>query len=151
MDPDNEENIYYTRNGSFSIDPDGYLVNDMGLRVMGNDGAITVNNVDSFWVDNKGNVMEEDVVVNTFEIVTFDNTDDLDRFGSNFLLPQNQEPIPVEEPIVIQSCLENANVEPVKETVELISATRAYETGQKIIQSQDSMLDIAINKVGLLR
>jgi len=150
-DPDNEENIYYTRNGNFSVDPDGYLVNYMGFRVMGTEGPITVDDQNSFLVDNNGNIMEEDSVVNTFKIVSFDNTDNLERIGSALFQAKNQQPVPVEGQIVIQSCLENANVDPVKENVELISAARAYETGQKIIQSQDSMLDMAINKVGLLR
>lgn len=150
-DPDNEENIYYTRNGNFSVDHEGYLVNSSGFRVMGENGAITVNDEDSFWVDNSGNVMEGDIVVNTFEVVTFDNPNNLQRLGNTLFQAQNEQPIQVEEPIVIQNCLENANVDPVKETVELTSAARAYETGQKVIQSQDSMLDMAINKVGLLR
>ncbi len=150
-DPDNEENIYYTRNGNFSVDPDGYLVNYMGFRVMGTDGPITVNDKNSFLVDNNGNIMEEDNVINTFEIVTFENTDDLERVGNTLFKAQNKQPISLEEPLVAQNYLENANVNLVNEVVELISAARAYESGQKVIQSQDSMLDMAINKIGLLR
>jgi flagellar basal-body rod protein FlgG len=44
--------------------------------------------------------------------------------------------------------LEMSNVQTVTEMVNLISITRAYETNQKIIQTMDNSLDIAVNQLG---
>ena len=37
-----------------------------------------------------------------------------------------------------------------KEMVDMITVTRAYEANQKVIRSYDSMLDRAVNQVGRL-
>ncbi|MDE5589196.1 MAG: flagellar basal body and hook protein, partial [Acetatifactor sp.] len=46
--------------------------------------------------------------------------------------------------------LEMANVQIVQEMVNLISITRAYESNQKIIQTYDSSLEIAVSQLGKL-
>lgn len=43
-----------------------------------------------------------------------------------------------------------ANVQIVTEMVNLISITRNYESAQKIIQTYDGSLDIAVNQLGRL-
>ncbi|MFR1254636.1 MAG: flagellar basal body rod C-terminal domain-containing protein, partial [Eubacterium sp.] len=45
---------------------------------------------------------------------------------------------------------EQSNVNVVKEMVDMITITRAYEANQKVIRSYDSMLDRAVNSVGRL-
>ena len=47
--------------------------------------------------------------------------------------------------------LEMANVQVVSEMVNLISITRAYESNQKIIQTYDGSLDIAVNQLGRIQ
>ncbi len=44
--------------------------------------------------------------------------------------------------------LEMANVQIVSEMVNLISITRAYESNQKVIQTIDDTLDVAVNQIG---
>ncbi|WP_448383033.1 flagellar hook-basal body complex protein [Desulfosoma sp.] len=54
--------IYYTRDGSFHMDKDGYLVNEMGYRVLNRDGnAIKVDNpsdalFSNYYVDSNGQI-----------------------------------------------------------------------------------------------
>ena len=52
------------------------------------------------------------------------------------------------ETAVRQGVLEEANVSPVEAMVDLITAMRTYEAGQKAIQTQDQTLDKLINEVG---
>ena len=47
--------------------------------------------------------------------------------------------------------LEMSNVQVVTEMVNMISVTRAYETNQKIMQTYDSSLEIAVNQLGKLQ
>ena len=51
---------------------------------------------------------------------------------------------------IIQGYTEQSNVNVVKEMVDMITITRAYEANQKVIRSYDSMLDRAVNQVGKL-
>ncbi len=55
-----------------------------------------------------------------------------------------QEP-PREFPQVQQGFLETSNVNPVKEMVNMIEVNRAYESNQKVIQTQDQMTGKLIN------
>jgi flagellar basal-body rod protein FlgG len=49
-------------------------------------------------------------------------------------------------PRVVQGFTEAANVEPVREMVQMIEVNRAYEANQKVIQTHDSMLGTLINQ-----
>lgn len=44
-----------------------------------------------------------------------------------------------------------SNVQVVSEMVNLISVTRAYESNQKIIQTYDSSLEVAVNQLGRIQ
>ena len=49
---------------------------------------------------------------------------------------------------IFEGYLEASNVQVVSEMVELISATRTYESNQKVIQTIDETLDKAVNQLG---
>ena len=52
---------------------------------------------------------------------------------------------------ILQGYTEQSNVNVVREMVDMITITRAYEAGQKVIHSYDSMLDKSVNQVGALK
>jgi flagellar basal-body rod protein FlgG len=52
---------------------------------------------------------------------------------------------------VTQGSIEQSNVNIIKEMVDMISVTRAYEANQKVLQAQDGTLDKAVNEVGAVR
>ena len=60
----------YTRDGSFSVTDAGYLVNNEGLYVQGQNGRIYVGG-DDFTVDEQGNIYVNDMLTNKFRIVEF--------------------------------------------------------------------------------
>ena len=47
--------------------------------------------------------------------------------------------------------LEMSNVQVVSEMVEMINITRQYESNQKIVQTYDSSLEIAVNQLGRVK
>ena len=49
-----------------------------------------------------------------------------------------------------QGYLEASNINAVKEMVEMITITRAYESNQKAVQAADDMLAKAVNDIGKL-
>lgn len=143
--------LLYTRNGSFKLDEEGYLVNGDGYRVMGTSGPVRIPENTSFVVDENGSVTVDGNVVGTLAIAGFDDLNGLVRAGNGLFRAPGLQPRAVTGPGIMQGYLEAANVDPLQETVDMISAVRAYETGQKIIQAQDGLLDLAINKVGAVR
>lgn len=145
-----EDTLYYTRNGKFKLDREGYLINDSGYRLMGEDGPVQITGDEQITVEGDGSIIADGQVMAKLSVASFNNPDALERRGSLYL-PRGQEPEQLENPGIIQGFLEGSNVDPVEETVNMISAARAYETGQKIIQAQDSILGLAINKIGLLK
>lgn len=150
-DPQNEDTVYYTRNGSFNVDSEGYLSNDSGYRLMSDSGPVQIEDAEKFTVDENGNTKENGVITGNIFIVNFENSGLFERVGHNLYRAGDEEPQQLENPGLLQRFLEGANVDPVEETVNMVAASRAYETGQKIVQAQDGMLDLAINKVGLLK
>ncbi|NSW82053.1 MAG: flagellar basal-body rod protein FlgF [Syntrophothermus sp.] len=137
----------YTRNGSFRIGDDGILTTAQGYPVLGRSGPINIGD-QTFTIDEKGNLLVGDEVLDTLRVVRFENNSELVKTGDDLFTNQSGTPVDVEDGQVIQGYLELSNVVAVKEMVELISVLRAYEANQKIVQAHDQTLDAAINRVG---
>lgn len=150
-DPMDEANLYYTRNGSFQVDEQGFLVNDNGLCVMSDIGPVQLTAPEDFSVDESGNITENGEITAVLRVVDFAQPENLQREGHDLFLAGEQEPEEVRQPNLAQRFLEGANVDPADEMANMITASRAYETGQKVVQAQDGMLDLAINRVGRTR
>jgi flagellar basal-body rod protein FlgG len=68
----------------------------------------------------------------------------IEKIGENLV---NFIPQPV-QPEIEQYALETSNVNTVREMVELISAYRAYESNQKLVQAEDSITERLISDLG---
>ena len=113
---------------------------------MGLDGPVLVDG--DFVVDEQGNIIQEGVTVDTLSIVRFPNPNMLTKIGNDLYAAEGQEPETPDNPRVLQGYLESANVNAVREMVDLITVVRSYEVMQKVIQSQDQTLDKLINQAG---
>jgi flagellar basal-body rod protein FlgF len=153
LNPEGIIEEYYTRNGSFAVDEEGFLVNLDGHTVLGEEGPIQVIGED-FLVTKEGHVMVEGEEVGRLLIRQFSDTRDLIKYGHQ-LLRTNPE---IEQPqlenftgSIRQGFLEGSNVNTVKEMVNMIDVLRAYESNQKVIQAVDEILQKAVNEVGTVR
>jgi flagellar basal-body rod protein FlgG len=166
-----EEGERYTRNGSFLLDSDGYLVTKEGHRVLGENGTIQIKK-NNFLVDEDGNVfvndeytedpqrlvsMEENewnntILLDRLKIVDFPKIRQIKKVGDSLYTETDHSGpafvIEEERPKVFQGFLETSNVNPVIEMVNLIEVHRNYEANQKMIQAHDGALGRAINEVG---
>jgi len=162
----------YTRNGTFILGKEGFLVTKEGYPVLGENGPIVVK-ANNFKVDADGriwvnaayqdndpeamvgretNLWEEPVLLDTLKLVEFERERYLEKQGiSLYRESRDSGPayIMIEErrPKVLQGFLEASNVDPVVEMVRMIEVNRAYEANQKVIQSEESMLGTLINQV----
>lgn len=145
---DKSGNRLYTRDGSFIIDKDNYLVTSEGYKVLGTDGYVNINenefgiSVTGQISDNGGNIL------GNLLITSFDNPETLSKIGDN-MLEASEESVEKEfNGEVQQGYLEMSNVNTVNEMVNMIAISRAYEANQKVLQSQDEMLGKAVSDVG---
>jgi len=139
----------YTRNGSFTLDAQGRLVNQQGYPVQGEGGAIEIGGGE-IQVDGSGNIIVDGQVVDSFKLVSFSGPEVLQKVGQN-LFSATASGSSASGVQVKQGYLEASNVNAVQEMVEMIVALRAYEANQRIVKSEDQMLDKAVNDVGRLR
>jgi flagellar basal-body rod protein FlgG len=141
--PDGER---FTRDGSFKINDAGFLVNNVGYPVMNTENqpiAIT----GEFNVQKNGDILVDNQPIATLKIVDFADRRYLQKEGG-WMNARGQGYNVLQNPGVLQFYQESSNVNTMKEMVNLISATRAYEASQKVVQAVDETMGIAINDVG---
>ena len=141
----------YTRNGQFHLTKDGFLVVKEGNRVQGEGGDIVIDpSAKKVSISSTGQIVADGQEVDTLQIADFQDYDYLAKYGDTMYEPVDGATMIEAEAQVLQGYTEQSNVNVIKEMVDLITTTRAYEANQKVIRSYDSMLDRAANQVGRL-
>jgi flagellar basal-body rod protein FlgG len=142
---------FYTRNGNFSRDNDGFLVTSEGNRVLGEGGPIDVGDGQAS-ISGDGTVTVNNDVVGKLQIVEFPDVKSLAKAGdSGFIASDKTPPSPATKAAIRQGYLERSNINIIKEMVDMIMTLRNFETGSKSIQMQDNSLDALFNQVGKSR
>ena len=150
-DKSGTEHIRYTRDGSFTVTKDGYLVTKDGDFVLGTNNQriqIPGANTADVSMDSLGNVYANEVLVGRLQIVDFQNKDALSLYGENMFEALPEAGMVASTALTRQGYLETSNVNVINEMVSMITITRAYETNQKMMQTIDSTLDKAVNEIG---
>lgn len=138
--------IRYTKNGTFSRNVQGQLVNSEGHQVLGANGPVQLPD-GTVSVNNEGTISVDGENVGNLRVVEFVNERELVKEGANlFRAPNNGRPSTTSK--VEQGYLEQSNVNIVSEMVNLISGYRAYEVNAKTVQTHDELLSKAVNDVG---
>ncbi len=151
-----QEGIRYTRNGSFTLDTNGILVDQNGNFVMGQSGAIVIdgNNIaQDLSINQTGEISLEGEVVDTLDIVTFANLRKMERVMGNLLSYKGDttDEIQPEQTIVQHRAIEKSNIKVVEEMARMIDYHRMFETFTKSMMTFDEIDSKAINDVGKLR
>lgn len=143
-----ETSTKYTRDGSFTVNVDGYLVTKDGDYVLGNNGRIKIDPLHETDINSQGVISQNDVAIDQLKITDFQDYNYLKKYGENLLDAVEGATYRDADYKVFSGYLEMSNVQIVSEMVDLISITRQYEANQKIIKSYDETLDIAANQLG---
>lgn len=142
------ESVSYTRNGNFTISPEGELINSRGYKVLGEGGPIRVVG-NEIVIHSSGQIMIDGQSVGKIKIVDFEQPYHLKRNGYGYFVPDPpDEGITPDNIDVKQGFLESSNVDPISEMIQMIELNRNYESLQKSIQSQDDTLRMAISQAG---
>ena len=142
----------YTRDGRFHLTKDGLLVDADGNAVQGQNGNITIDpSSKNVSISATGQITADGELVDTLNIVDFEDYDYLKKYGDTMYEPVDGATTKDAEGEILQGYTEQSNVNVVREMVDMITITRAYEASQKVIHSYDSMLDKSVNQVGALK
>jgi len=135
----------YTRNGQFQIDSKGTLQTPDGNAVLGEKGPIGPLS-SNFSVKADGTIMDKGKIIDRLRVVDIPAAA-LEREGQS--LYSATQPVQVSAGAqVLQGSIEASNVDLSGQMVQMMTVMKAYEANQKVIQTEDSMLDKAVNEVG---
>lgn len=153
---ENEQgDVRYSRNGNFTVDGQGFLVTNQGHYVLDQNGErIWVNN-DNFMVNGQGVISNENGVIAQLNIAFADNPMNLVKEGNGlFRLEGELGALPTaigNDNITFQlkqGFIERSNVDLNQTMTEMMTAFRAFEASQKVLQAYDRSLEKAVNEVG---
>jgi flagellar basal-body rod protein FlgG len=146
----------YTRDGSFQMDQQGRIVTVQGqvlvpgITLPQNATGLTINAQGQVSVTPTGSTTPS--VLGQITLTRFINKAGLQPIGDNLFVetpasgtPQDGTPNTDGFGDLMQSNLEQANVEVVSEISDLIAAQRAYEMNAKVITATDQMLSATSN------
>ena len=152
--PDGE--TAYTRDGTFSLSPDGTIVTadgytvQPGLAIPTAATSVSINTSGQVQVTLQGQTAP--TTVGQLQLASFPNDTGLAAQGDNLLLQTSASGAPVTgNPAttgfgtVMQGFVETSNVNVVTEITNLITAQRAYEMNSQVITASDNMLSTLTN------
>ncbi len=146
----------YTRDGTFSLSPQGEVVTSdghivqPGITIPVNATTVTINSAGQVQATIGGQTAPS--TVGQLQLASFPNEAGLDAQGDNLMLQTSASGNPViGSPgapgfgSVLQGFIETSNVNVVSEITNLITAQRAYEMNSKVITTSDQMLSTLTN------
>lgn len=155
---DGATSIKYTRDGAFTVDNQGYFRTSDGDYLLDQNGAmnsdnnlanfVRVNPNQEFSINQQGYIFQNEQVVGQIGVVDVADYNYISKYGENLYDLVEGGQIVAADASIEQGCLEASNVNVIDEMVQMITVARAYEAGQKVIQTEDSTLDKAVNSVG---
>ena len=149
VDKNGNESTKYTRDGNFRLTKDGHVTDVYGNQLRTESGVLQVPlDSEDISIGVDGTVTVNKQVIDKIKIVDFEDYDYIEKFGDNLYQTVDGATEKKPEAQVLQGYIEQSNVNSVREMVNLITITRAYEAGQKMIQSSDRVLESAVNSVG---
>lgn len=146
-----ETSTMYTRAGQFTLNREGYLVNENGDYVLSTQNQrIRLNTLLDSEISTNGTITQNGTAVAQIQVTDFEDYNYLEKYGETYYRPVEGARTTAADVEINSGYLEMSNVQVVSEMVNLINITRAYETNQKVIQTYDSSLEIAVSQLGRL-
>ncbi len=143
-----------TRDGSFQLNQDGRLVTANGGYAVLNDGGspIVLDPKMGITVGSQGEIMQRDSLAGggaKLGIVNVSDPRQIIKLGRNLMTVRNPDALTAVPPqtVVLQGHLEDSDVDPTTEMVNMISGMRAFEANAKMISYADTAMS-ELNTVG---
>jgi flagellar basal body rod protein FlgG len=138
----------YTKVGRLSVGRDGTLLGPGNLPIMGDGGAMHLDNA-PFSVGATGEVVQNGVSIGTLRRVRIEHAQSMIAMGDGVYLPGAARVSDARATDTVRSgVLEASNVDSAGEMVRLTETVRHFESLQKIVQGYDATLEATIRKLG---
>jgi len=140
----------YTRSGEFRMRPDRTLVTSAGCEVMNEGGSpiLLLPGGGPINVNQDGSIFQGSTSLGKLSVQKFENQNALQPIAGGMFLAGDTTPTPVEKPELMQGYLEASNVTPLREMVDIVLISRAYEANQKIITTVDQQMEKTLDALG---
>ncbi len=135
-----DNGMVYTRNGSFNLDNDGYLLLPGVGRVMGTNGAIRLT-TDDITIDRQGNITSVDggQYFGTIRVVDFADYNQLTKITGGVFRANAQPQAADAGTTITQKYLEDSNVEMAEEMTRMMSSQRVLQSAAQILKIYDQL------------
>jgi len=137
----------YTRNGGFTLSPDGTIITPQGDALLGEGGPMQITGT-KIEIAGDGTVQSEQGEVGRIRIVRFVDPNQVAKEGANLFraAPANVAEAPGVR--VVQGGLEQSNVSPIDSMVSLISINRQFEAYQRAMKLMDAATEKIVADAG---
>lgn len=142
--------IEFTRNGSFRLNNDGYLVSSEGFKLLGHNGPIKATG-NEFKVADNGVVSIDGRQVDKVMVCVVDDSHDLKRAGGTAFGVSGSKVRVSSDFRIKQGYKEMSNVNALQEMVGLMEVMRNFEANQKALSAHDQRLQKAVSELGRVR
>lgn len=151
---DSGGNIFYSRDGSFKVNSQGYLVTNGGHNVMGINKSN--QNIEPIYVGRGKMTLtpSNELIIDggnsyNFNIMDFNDYKSLKKVGDNLYSGAN--PINTNNYSVKQGFVEGSNVDYISTMAESMETIKEFEANQRVIQTIDSTLRQIASEIGNVR
>jgi flagellar basal-body rod protein FlgF len=140
----------YTRSGEFNVRTDHTLVNSANQEVLNDGGSPIVLQPDGkVTINADGSIVQGATTVGKIGVEKFSDPSTLVPIsGGLFVDSGGVAPNPVAKPQLMQGYLESSNVAPLREMVNLVLISRAYDANQRVIKNNDEQAGKTIDALG---
>ncbi|CAN7171749.1 flagellar hook-basal body protein [Rossellomorea sp. LjRoot5] len=144
----------YTRNGNLTVNGNGFLTTNSGFYMLDENGDRIQLASDQFTVGENGQIVVDGNAVATLGVGYSDNPNLLVKQGDGLFATEGTAVLPdayEEENVSFaakQGFLERSNVDASRTMTDMMSAYRAFEANQKVLQAYDRSMEKAANEIG---
>lgn len=144
----------YTRNGNFTVDGQGFLTTASGLQVLNDAGNPIQLTSDQFTVNENGVLSGEGGVTARLGIGFSADANRLIKLGDGLYQTEDGNALanaynePNAQFKLQQGFIERSNVDVSRTMTDMMTAYRAFEANQKVLQAYDKSMEKAANEVG---
>lgn len=144
------DGIYYTRMGTFSLDDEGGLwLSDVG-RVLDNNGAPIILGTDKIEADSQGNIFRADGgYLATLGVYTFEDNADLRHNAQGFFVGDGAQAAN-EGHTIYWKYIERSNTDMVQQMTEMMTCQRAFQSAGTVSKIYDQVMTRAATEIGRL-
>ncbi|WP_339913704.1 flagellar basal-body rod protein FlgF [uncultured Brevundimonas sp.] len=140
----------YTRDGAFTLDPEGRLTTQGGVPVLGDGGEIMLNPaLGEIAVAADGTISQNGRPAGKLSVVRFDALGAIEKSGDGlYRNASNAVAVDATDAQIRQGMLEGSNVNSILEITNLIEVSRAYESITRMIEQTTELSKRAVERLG---